>query len=36
VALKLEKVENITRYQVEVETCESIHNHDAYACIVKE
>ncbi len=36
VALKLEKVENILSYQVEVETCESIHNHDAYACIVKE
>jgi GTP cyclohydrolase I len=36
VALKLDKVENIINYQVEVETCESIHNHDAYACIIKE
>jgi GTP cyclohydrolase I len=35
-AMKLNQVENIIRYQVEVETCESIHNHDAYACIVKE
>ncbi|MDZ7331075.1 MAG: GTP cyclohydrolase FolE2 [candidate division KSB1 bacterium] len=36
VALKLEQVDNISSYQVEVETCESIHNHDAYACIIKE
>ena len=36
VALKLEQVENILNYQVEVETCESIHNHDAYACIVRD
>ena len=36
VALKLEEVENILSYQAEVETCESIHNHEAYACIVRE
>ncbi len=36
VAMKLDKVENIISYQVEVETCESIHNHDAYACIMRE
>jgi len=36
VALKLDSIENIAGYQVEVETFESIHNHDAYACIVKE
>ena len=35
VALKLDDTKNITGYQVEVETFESIHNHDAYACIVK-
>lgn len=35
VAMKLDKVENIISYQVEVETCESIHNHDAYACIMR-
>jgi GTP cyclohydrolase I len=35
-AMKLDRVENIISYQVEVETCESIHNHDAYACIVRD
>jgi len=36
VAIRLNRIENIISYQVEVETCESIHNHDAYACIVRE
>lgn len=36
VAMKLNKVENIISYHVEVETCESIHNHDAYACVIRE
>ncbi len=35
VALKLNKNENITWYKVEVESYESIHNHDAYASITK-
>ena len=36
VAIKLNEVDNIIGYRVEVETFESIHNHDAYACIVKK
>ena len=36
VALKFKKKESITWYQVEVTSYESIHNHDAYACIVKK
>jgi len=36
VAMKLEEIDTIISYQVEVESCESIHNHDAYACIKKE
>ncbi len=35
VAEKLNKNENITWYQVDVVSFESIHNHDAYASIVK-
>jgi GTP cyclohydrolase I len=35
VALKLKENENITWYKVEVESYESIHNHDAYASITK-
>lgn len=35
VAEKLNKNENITWYQVDVVSYESIHNHDAYASIVK-
>ena len=36
VALKLEKEKDITWYSVEVESYESIHNHDAYAFIEKK
>lgn len=36
VATKLNKQENILWYKVEVESYESIHNHDAYACVQKE
>jgi len=36
VAIKLNQVENIIGYRIEVETYESIHNHDAYACITKQ
>ena len=35
VATKLNKQENILWYKVEVESFESIHNHDAYACVEK-
>jgi GTP cyclohydrolase IB len=35
VATKLNKQENILWYKVEVESYESIHNHDAYACVEK-
>lgn len=36
VALKLNKNDNIIWYQIEVVSYESIHNHDAYACITKK
>lgn len=36
VALELNKNENILWYKVEVESSESIHNHDAYASITKK
>ncbi|MBN1349119.1 GTP cyclohydrolase I FolE2 [candidate division KSB1 bacterium] len=36
VALKLNRQENISWYSVEVESFESIHNHDAYAAIEKK
>ncbi len=36
IALKFNGIENIQWYQVEVISFESIHNHDAYACIVKK
>lgn len=35
VALKLNQIKNIPWYRIEVESFESIHNHDAYACIEK-
>ena len=35
VAMKLNENKNITWYRVEVESAESIHNHDAYASITK-
>ncbi len=35
VATKLNRQENILWYKVEVESYESIHNHDAYACVEK-
>jgi len=35
VATKLNAQENILWYKVEVESYESIHNHDAYACVEK-
>ena len=35
VALKLDENQEITNYEIEVESFESIHNHDAYAYIVK-
>jgi GTP cyclohydrolase IB len=35
VATKLNKQKNILWYKVEVESFESIHNHDAYACVEK-
>ncbi|MBC8182371.1 GTP cyclohydrolase I FolE2 [candidate division KSB1 bacterium] len=35
VATKLNVQENILWYKVEVESFESIHNHDAYACVEK-
>jgi len=36
VATKLNKIENILWYKIEVESFESIHNHDAYACVLKK
>lgn len=36
VALKLNKQKDITWYNVEVESYESIHNHDAYALVEKK
>jgi GTP cyclohydrolase I len=36
VATKLNKQEDIIWYKVEVESYESIHNHDAYACVEKK
>ena len=33
VTLKLQKDERITAFQVESENFESIHNHNAYACV---
>lgn len=35
-AVKLNEISNIVKYKVEVESFESIHNHDAYACVEKE
>ena len=35
VALKLNAHPDVTWYKVEAENCESIHNHNAYACIEK-
>lgn len=35
-ASKLEKNDNITWYMVKAESMESIHNHNAFACIVKK
>ncbi len=35
VALKLNAQPEVTWYKVEAENCESIHNHNAYACIEK-
>jgi GTP cyclohydrolase I len=35
VALKLNAHPDVTWYRVEAENCESIHNHNAYACIEK-
>ncbi len=35
VALKLNAHPDVTRYRVEAENFESIHNHNAYACIVR-
>ncbi|OQX95472.1 GTP cyclohydrolase I FolE2 [candidate division KSB1 bacterium 4572_119] len=36
VATKLDKQENILWYKVEAESYESIHNHDAYACVQRK
>ncbi|HDP99908.1 MAG TPA: GTP cyclohydrolase I FolE2 [bacterium] len=36
VATKLNQIENILWYQVEAESYESIHHHDAYACVSKK
>lgn len=33
VADRLSRIENVTRFRVEVESYESIHEHNAYACI---
>jgi len=35
-AVRLNAIGNIFKYKVEVESFESIHNHDAYACVEKE
>ncbi|MFZ5519080.1 MAG: GTP cyclohydrolase FolE2 [Candidatus Zhuqueibacterota bacterium] len=35
-AVRLNEISNIIKYKVEVESFESIHNHDAYACVEKE
>jgi GTP cyclohydrolase I len=35
VALKLNAHQDVTWYKVEAENHESIHNHNAYACIEK-
>jgi GTP cyclohydrolase I len=35
VALRLNAAEEVTWYRVEAENFESIHNHNAYACIEK-
>jgi len=36
IALKLNQHPDITSYKVEAENMESIHNHSAYACIIKK
>jgi len=36
VALRLNAHPRVTWYRVEAENFESIHNHNAYACIIKE
>jgi len=36
IALRLQRHNNITWFKVESENLESIHNHNAYACVEKE
>ena len=34
IALELEKIRNVTWYELSVENFESIHNHSAYAYVI--
>lgn len=36
ISVKLDKINELLYYKIEVQSMESIHNHDAYACIEKE
>ena len=35
IAVKLDRMENVIWYCIEAESQESIHNHNAYACVEK-